>query len=384
MLAVEICGQMYVSMSEVRSAIYPGVTSSTLRSTMSRLGINTVLASGAIRSTFESQLGQRTGTGRGGHYLMSLADLNKMISKRKPTRAIRSVPEEFENELKTDEDTSGVPYDNSKGDTDNDILQVEDLSTYCGQPLGSNVDDGQIQIDLNTFALMESNVSNNLPKPLQDERMLRVDTLCRTEDETRSVEITEAERAGKIEESAIPKVCNNGTTPAKSASPENSSAEIKHNLQRGDELTAAKKSTARGQTVCLDEELEEHLKDLTKFYTKVINPLRPTSYISESTMHRHERRIRLFLDFVSKECKQKPSIEDSLDIALTSKYVDHLSGFIGSGTVANHVQSIIILAKYVLINVKKRDQSNATEIAHLRHMQAQLQVHSHQSIFVHQ
>lgn len=389
MLAVEICGQMYVSMSEVRSRIYPGVSSSALRSFMSRRGIRTVLAKGDIRSMFESQLGQITG--RGGHYLMSAANLNVMLLKRESTRATEPIPEKGE---KAEEEAPHFADDNFKDDNDNDILRVEDLMTYCGHPLRFSVGEGDIRIDLGSFVPIEGTAdasSKDSPKPLHDalanscEQTSESNAEYQTEDETPSVEPTEATCANKMEQTAIPMVSDKERTSEKSASPKGSSTEIiDQNVQKSDQLSAVtKKSPARGRPVCLAGDLEQQLKDLVKFYTKVINPFRPTSSISESTMHRHERRIRLFLDFASKERKQKPTFDDSLDIDLTSKYVDHLSEALGSGTVANHVQSIIILAKYVLRGLKKRDRcTDDTEIAHLRHMQAQLQVHSPQCTYI--
>lgn len=379
MLAVEICGQMYVSMSEVRSTIYPGVSNSALRSCMSRRGIKTVLAKGGIRSMFESQLGQRAG--RGGYYLMSAANLNLMLLKRESTRATEPIPEKGQ---RAEEEASNIADYNFKDDVSNDILRVEDLMTYCGHPLRSRVSDGDVCIDLDPFVPVKGTADasrNDSSKPLQDalanscKKTLEINAEYQTEDGATSMEPTAATSANEMEQKAIAMVSDNERTPEKSASSESLSTEIDQNAQQCDQHSVTKKSQARGRPVCLAGDLEQQLKDLVKFYTRVINPFRPTSNISESTMHRHERRIRLFLDFASKERKQKPKFQDSLDIDLTSKYVDHLSEVLGSGTVANHVQSIIILAKYVHRDLKERDRCTDTEIAHLRHMQAQLQVH---------
>ena len=120
---------------------------------------------------------------------------------------------------------------------------------------------------------------------------------------------------------------------------------------------------------------EVFFEKLREFYTDEINPLRPSNGMTAGTIERHTRRLKKFFEHVEETYNRPPQMEDVTNINFVRAYVAELRRELNVGTVANHIQSLIVAAKYIL---KKEGLTKSwheiAEITQLRHMQAQLQV----------
>ncbi|XP_065060595.1 uncharacterized protein LOC135687874 [Rhopilema esculentum] len=120
---------------------------------------------------------------------------------------------------------------------------------------------------------------------------------------------------------------------------------------------------------------EVFFEKLQEFYTDEINPLRPSNGMTAGTIERHTRRLKKFFEHVEETYNRPPQMEDVTNINFVRAYVAELRRELNVGTVANHIQSLIVAAKYIL---KKEGLTKSwheiAEITQLRHMQAQLQV----------
>lgn len=138
------------------------------------------------------------------------------------------------------------------------------------------------------------------------------------------------------------------------------------------------KMQRRKLPLLLNESVEKQLIDFSIFYSLQLNPMRPSLHMSKNTVERHEKRVREFLDYVERKYERPASFDDCLDISIAASYIDERTGAMSKGTSANHVQTLIVLAKYVLRDSKHRGNwERVKEVADLRHLQSQLQVCPH-------
>ena len=121
------------------------------------------------------------------------------------------------------------------------------------------------------------------------------------------------------------------------------------------------------------EAVNNEFPKIAEFYSKVINPERPTGKIAESTVKKIIGKAKEYFVFVAETEARSPSIEDCLNTKKVDAFVQtRLAKPLSYGTVAGYVQSILYIAKYV-----KRNSGNLMEIkeiVQLKRIQSQLQV----------
>lgn len=167
-------------------------------------------------------------------------------------------------------------------------------------------------------------------------------------------------------------------TTATSGKPDGASASVSFQRERS---MVVKNMQRRRLPLVLNESLESQLKDFSKFYSAVLNPIRPSLHMSTETVKRHEKRVREFMDYIERKYERPASFDDCLDIGIAALYIDERTGAMSKGTSANHVQTLIVLAKYVLRDSKHRGSwERVKEVADLRHLQNQLQVSTHSGL----
>eukprot|EP00112_Aurelia_sp_Birch-Aquarium-sp1_P011673 Seg2456.4 transcript_id=Seg2456.4/GoldUCD/mRNA.D3Y31 product="hypothetical protein" protein_id=Seg2456.4/GoldUCD/D3Y31 len=157
-------------------------------------------------------------------------------------------------------------------------------------------------------------------------------------------------------------------TTATSGKPDGPSANVSFQRERS---TVVKNMQRRRLPLVLNE---SQLKDFSKFYSAVLNPIRPSLHMSTETVKRHEKRVREFMDYIERKYERPASFDDCLDIGIATLYIDERTGAMSKGTSATHVQTLIVLAKYVLRDSKHRGSwERVKEVADPRHLQNQLQ-----------
>ncbi|XP_065067506.1 uncharacterized protein LOC135693056 [Rhopilema esculentum] len=120
------------------------------------------------------------------------------------------------------------------------------------------------------------------------------------------------------------------------------------------------------------EAVNNEFPKIAEFYSKVINPERPTGKIAEATVKKIIGKAKEFFIFVAETETRSPNIEDCLNTKKVDAFVQtRLAKPLSYGTVAGYVQSILYIAKYV-----KRNSGNLMEIkeiVQLKRIQSQLQ-----------
>lgn len=354
MLAVYIDGKRHLIMSEVKERLFPDISRTALRSLMSRRHIKTVLATAHIRSCLQQKLGNT----RGGTYLIGIDDATHLLAARGKANASKAACGGGGGG--GGDRPSNVPIPSSScaavdQEEAQDLYGAVDFLTICEQVLSEPspaqqspdnqgatdadriVDSGHVSDEARDTAAMPP--VKSLVKPLVGQQSAAASLVN-------------------------PLSCPNTATgePSKSVSTG---------------IAAGKSRRTWSASPRLDAGIERQLQDMSKFYTRTINPLRASVCLGENSMLRHLQRIRRYLHFVATVHEDKKhGLQDALDIDLCSKYIEEMSDrHMSNGTMANHIQTLIVLAKYILRDTRHRDSwEDVPEIASLRHMQSQLMV----------
>ncbi len=116
-------GESFVSKDDVQRQLFPDWSSSALRSFMSRHGMKAVIAKGSVQVDLQGKFGHK----KGGYYLISVSDVEKMLLKR------RAVKHDKKGDLHTEDIAGAENMCNSS-----DMTELITLETLCQQLFEGN------------------------------------------------------------------------------------------------------------------------------------------------------------------------------------------------------------------------------------------------------
>ena len=415
-MTVEFNGEKYVTKEDVSTKLIPSLSKNALRSLMSRHQMKTVLAKGITRSRLDKTLGSR----KGGHYLVKVSDVQVILKMRAETTTTTTAQKLQRAEETTTKQpvclqTPRFKLVSSPQNTINyDFSEVTAMMEFCREI--ARTSNSQADIELSTFATPATAVAATAEPGDEPRRQLEtipdyddttisvggkeaqiccppartpgqsVDTAASMSTASATITIAPAHEEIQATREDTVSVCVSVSAERKVDTPVQDEEQIPvQNCQGHNEKTTTKvtvepeivpkKRERRSKPIQLEESLETQLEQLYRFYTKILNPQRPSVHMAESTVRRHMKHIREFLTFVTAEHKRPARFEDTLLIKLVSRYLDVRTEGLSKGTAANHVQSLIVLAKYTLRDSNCQGRwDTVDEISQLRHLQSQLQV----------
>lgn len=352
--SLQIHGQEFLSKEEVLQKVFRGMKGTALRSLSSRRKMKSIRATEDARSFLDKTIGKR----KGGHYLMKAHDVEILIKEKMRPHKSASMTK----------DRTVISPSASKQNLPACCKQI--LPKLALSKFTRDCNDVETSMQSLPSTSIESLVPNTVTRDCSVESSIGSLPSASTE----SLVPNEVTRDCNVETSTqdLP------STSTESTQIDGGSANVSCQRERD---IMFHKMPCRKLPFVLNESLETQLRDFGMFYSRELNPKRPSIHMSKETIKRHEMRIREFIDYVSRKYKRAATFDDCLDIEIAAGYIEERTGTMSKGTSANHVQTLIALAKYVLRDSKHRGNwERVKEVADLRQLQSQLQVSDHSDI----